>query len=134
MSDTYTMLAAHYNTVFPLFRSKEAVLRKYFYFNTSRAPLLNLGCATGELTGFPEPQNRCQTHRRRPQMPTCLPSPGNPEPTRFVRGYCRLPLGIPGNVRPWIICIGNTLPHLDPAAGDRFATPGAPPVAPQGAY
>lgn len=118
MSDFYTMLAAHYNTVFPFSGVKKQFFENILLQYRPRTAL-DLGCATGELTGFLN-RNRCQATGVDLNA-DLLAIARKSQPGRFVREDIVAFLSASREMFDLIICIGNTLPHLDPASRDRFA-------------
>lgn len=111
MSEFYRMFAAHYNTIFPLAGGKEEFFQGILArFHPKTA--LDLGCATGELTGFLN-RNGCSTMGI--DLSQDLLSLAQDQPGQFTRADMvdYLQRETP-NPKDLIICIGNTLPHLEP--------------------
>lgn len=117
MSAFYKMFSAYYNTIFPLAGGKEIFFKKLLE-NYHPRTALDLGCATGELTAFLN-INGCETIGV-DLSPDLLAQAPN-IPGHFIRAdlveYLKTE---PKQKKDLIVCIGNTLPHLDPVKLSRF--------------
>ncbi|MGI6365815.1 MAG: class I SAM-dependent methyltransferase [Bacillota bacterium] len=111
MSNFYRMFAAYYNTIFPFANSKgdffNNILARY-----SPKAALDLGCATGELTGY---LNRNGCRAIGVDLSQDLLELAQDQPGEFVLAdmvdYLQRETAEPKDL---LICIGNTLPHLEP--------------------
>lgn len=117
MSSFYKMFSAYYNTIFPLAGGKEVFFKKLLTNHRPRTAL-DLGCATGELTAFLT-INGCETTGV--DLSPDLLAQAHNKPGHFIKAdmvdYLETE---PKQKNDLIVCIGNTLPHLEPAKLNRF--------------
>jgi len=104
------MFATYYNTIFPLAGGKEAFFQKLInFFKPTSA--LDLGCATGELTGFLN-NHGCKTTGI--DLSQDLLNLAQGQPGEFVLAdMVEFLQTQPPQPKDLVICIGNTLPHLN---------------------
>jgi len=111
------MFAAYYNTIFPLAGGKEAffesILKRY---NPTTA--LDLGCATGELTSFLNGRG-CKTLGVDLSQ-DLLDLAKEQQAGKFVLADMVDYLQGQPEKYDLLICIGNTLPHLEPPKLKKF--------------
>lgn len=117
MSNFYRMFAAYYNTIFPLSGGKEEFFKNVLASHQPKSAL-DLGCASGELTGFLN-RNGCATVGV--DLSRELLDLAQGQPGKFIHADMVDFLGKnPPEPKDLIICIGNTLPHLHPAKLKEF--------------
>jgi SAM-dependent methyltransferase len=110
--DFYRMFAAYYNTIFPFAEGKEiffnSLVQKY-----RPKTAIDLGCATGELTAFLN-NNGCETIGVDLSPDLLRLTQG--KPGEFILAdmvdYLANP---PVQKKDLVVCIGNTLPHVEPS-------------------
>jgi len=112
------MFSAYYNTIFPFNEGKEAFFR-YIIDKYKPISALDLGCATGELSTFLN-SNGCNTIGV--DLSPDLISLAKKNPGDYILADINKYLENKTKQKyDLIVCIGNTLPHLEPNELRRFA-------------
>lgn len=117
MLNFYRTFAAYYNNIFPLAGGKENFFHNLLV-NYSPKTALDLGCATGELTTYLNKQG-CETTGIDLSPDLLKHAQGKPG-AYILADMVEYLETKPRQKKDLLICIGNTLPHLEPAQLDRF--------------